>query len=255
MSGPLRRIVNRHNEAVATRRKLSLALFQKHLPLLLLALGLFLLPASPAAAVCPKPDPKVCGEYFKSDAVFVGSVVSQMTVPPQGNSYDGWLYRLRVSKVFRGSVGDTVEVFTENSSGRFPLDVGSEYLLFATLGQGRLEIDNCGNSGLLAETMEKIREIERIGNSADAVIEGHVASRPDWKGVPGIRFLVRGKEATHSAVTDHNGWFRMTGPPGTYSVRAESARVTPFDLTYDNPDRLVVRKGGCSQMQFVVEEK
>lgn len=248
-------MADKHDEGFTTRRQPSLGLLPRRLQLLLLILALFLLPASPAGGACPKPAPKVCGEFFKSDAVFVGKVLSQKTAPPQADSYEGWLYRVRVSRVFRGFVGDTVEVFTENSSGRFPLDVGREYLLFATLAQGRLVIDNCGNSGLLAEATEKIREIKRIRRVSDGVIEGHVASRQEWKGVPGIRFLVRGKEVNYSAVTDHSGWFRITVPPGAYSVQVESARVTRFDLSYDDPAALVVRKGRCAQLQFVADPK
>lgn len=82
---------------------------------LLAVLVFLLLPAFPAVAVCPKPDPKVCAEFFKDDAVFVGIVVSERTVPPKGYFYDGWLYRLRVQRVFRGRVGKVIDVFTENS--------------------------------------------------------------------------------------------------------------------------------------------
>ena len=158
----------------------------KRVARLLLALAVVLFPGVRAAAVCPKPDPKVCSEFFKSDAVFAGRVESQRTVPATGSDYDGWVYQLRVHRVFRGTLGDTVDVFTENSSGRFPLEMGRKYLLFASRGDGRLVIDNCGNSALLSEATETTRDIERLGKASSGEIEGHVASRPAWKGVAGI---------------------------------------------------------------------
>ena len=235
----------------------SLDMLRRQFALVSVAVAFFLLLllALPADAACPKPVVKVCSEFFKSDAVFVGRVLSQRTVPPRGDLYDGWVYRLRVSRVLRGSLGKITEVFTEDSSGRLPLEVGSEYLLFATLHQGRFEITNCGNSALLAEAMAKIREIEQIAKTSSGVIEGHVASRPTWHGVPGIRLLVRGSQGTYSVISDQEGWFRLAVPPGTYSVQADSGSVIPFDLSNDNPAGFVIPKGGCAQVQFVVETK
>jgi len=206
-----------------------------------------------AAAVCLEPHPRVCAEFFKSEAVFVGEVVSQRTVPAKGPDYDGWLYRLRVHRVFRGKIGETLDIFTENSTGRFPLEVGHEYLLFAGRGNGRLVITNCGNSGLLTDAAAKIRDIERIGKGSAAEIEGRVVSRPPWEGVPGIRVSVRGELGTYAAVTGGDGWFRLTVEPGRYSVKAESERVSPFDLSYDDPDGFRIPRGGCAQVQFVAD--
>src|SRR2546425_417763 len=59
-----------------------------------------------------------------------------------------------------GARAAVAEVFTENSSGRFRLEVGKDYLLLATLREGRFEIDNCGESGLFTERNKTIREIE-----------------------------------------------------------------------------------------------
>ena len=213
----------------------------------------FLSLASSVYAVCQKPDPKVCGEFFRSDAVFTGTVLSERTVPLKGDLWDGWLYRLRVSRVFRGSLGRSVRVFTENASARLNLEVGKEYLLFAHVRRGRLVIDSCGNSGLVAETTEKVRATGALQRAQTASIEGHVAARPEWTGVAGIRLRISGKGAALTPVTDSSGWFRVAVPPGKYSVLVESGTATPFDLSYDDPSRLVVRKGQCALVQFVAD--
>ena len=44
------------------------------------AIGIILIvttAVSTAAAVCPQPQGKVCAEFFKSDAVFIGRVLSE----------------------------------------------------------------------------------------------------------------------------------------------------------------------------------
>jgi hypothetical protein len=187
---------------------------EKHVCIILSVLVVLLLPVSRAVCVCPKPDPKVCAEFFKSEQVFVGRVASQLTAPPGGGFIDGWWYRLSVHKVFRGTARKTIDVFTENSSGRFPLEVGREYLLFASKYDGRLVIANCGNSGLVSEVRDKIREIDKIGETSNGTIEGHIASRPSWRGMGGIRVLARGEEKIYPAITDENGWFHVTVPPG-----------------------------------------
>jgi hypothetical protein len=54
--------------------------------------------ATEASAICPHPTPKACSAFFRSDAVFVGTVLSK------GRSADKLWYRLRVSRALRGTV-------------------------------------------------------------------------------------------------------------------------------------------------------
>ena len=115
-----------------------------------------------ASAWCPDPKPSVGEEAAGSDYVLTAIVVGQREVPEKGKSYDGWSYRLRPTRVFRGRALSGSEVFTENSSGRFPLEVGKEYLLFATRNtEGRLEFTNCGHSGLAVERRSAIGALEK----------------------------------------------------------------------------------------------
>src|SRR5271154_1884667 len=92
----------------------------------------------PSFGFCPQPDPTVACEFLNSDAVFVGKVISARAVSPRGEQLDGWLYDLSTQELFRGSQTQVIEVFTENSSGRFLLEVGKRYLIFANELDGRL---------------------------------------------------------------------------------------------------------------------
>src|SRR5258707_9982506 len=120
------------------------------------------LTCTPADAVCPQPNPRICAEFFHSDAVLTGTIISVRNGPKQETNPDGWFYRVKVTRSYRGPYGDTVEIFTGNYSGRFPLQEGHTYLLFAYKEEGILKIDNCGNSAELSEAGEKISQIENV---------------------------------------------------------------------------------------------
>ena len=111
---------------------------------------------TPANAVCQQPHPRICAEFFRSDAVFTGTVISVRNWPRQETSPKGRFYRVKVTRSYRGPYGNTVEVFTGNDSGRFPLQEGHAYLLFAYKEDGILKIYNCGNSAELSDASEQI---------------------------------------------------------------------------------------------------
>jgi hypothetical protein len=217
----------------------------------------------PAGAVCPQPHPMVCAEFFKSDAVFVGTVVTEKQVESQGDVFDGWLYQLQVKQSFRGVAGDTVQVFTENSSGRLTLKVGETYLLFASAVNSRLTIDNCGSSTELSRAREAIHEIEQVlidmKSASGGNIHGRVVLSPlgTGKGIAGVRMTIRGAAGTYSAVTDKDGWIHLKVPAGRYIVRPVSSKwvVEVFDLSYDDPQRIRIENGGCAELQFLAKPK
>jgi hypothetical protein len=216
-----------------------------------------------AAAVCPQPHPRVCAEFFKSDAVFVGTVIAERSVPGQGYAYEGWVYSLRAKKIYRGPVRDTIEVFTENSSGRFPLEVGKTYLLFAYMDERRLTIDNCGNSEEFPRAGDAIRQIKQLLKDMKSAPGGDISGRiVQWDlradlDVAGIVVTARGEGKSYRGVTDEYGWFHIRVPPGKYAVRPESSKwaVTAYDLSYENPDQVVVYKGSCAELQFSATSK
>lgn len=82
--------------------------------------------------------------------------------------YMGAFYDVKVLHVFKGRPSSRLRLFSENSTGRFWLFVGKEYLLFVTRDtfdkpvDSQLTIDNCGNSALLPKGDKTLRQVERI---------------------------------------------------------------------------------------------
>jgi hypothetical protein len=215
----------------------------------------------PSFGFCPEPKPTVSCEFLNSDAVFVGKVISARAISPRGKQLDGWLYDLSTQELFRGSRTQVIKVFTENSSGSFPLDVGKQYLIFADELDGRLTITNCGNSALLSNAQDAIRELRSLEISEDAAIEGRISFSgiPDsGTHEPGIEVVVRSDTGTFRATSDRNGRFRLHVPPGKYSAEAQQTarwNIVPFDLSFDHPNHFDARKGHCSALQFIATSK
>lgn len=82
--------------------------------------------------------------------------------------YAGAYYRLRVEAAYKGQPPAYLTIFSENSTARFWLDVGSEHVLFVTeepfedpIGK-RLTMDTCGNSKPLPKANRLLRELGRL---------------------------------------------------------------------------------------------
>lgn len=206
--------------------------------------------------VCQQPPPRVCTEFFKSDVVFTGKVIHVRDELLGGDTPAGWFYRMRVQQMFRGPAVKTLEVYTENASARYPLELGRSYLLFAWRDHGRLEITLCGNSSYLEKAGDAIRQIELIKSTrAGGEIAGRIG-REDSGDYEGIRIVAVGSKGTYEGLTDRLSWFHIPVPEGVYKVHAEAPgrKFVPYDLTYDDPDHIVVHPGGCPQMEFAPEE-
>ncbi len=203
-----------------------------------------------ARAICPFPTPKACSEFFESETVFVGTPLSWGYCGPEDNEYIR--YRLRVSKVLRGSAGATAIVYTPNTSIRLSLEVGKTYVIFATRRNGRLEAsDDCGpltEPGAVSETM---RQIEDLESETTASIEGQVVCRePNDRGVGGVTVRILGEGQSYEAISDAQGSFRVPVPPGHYEVMVDSTLKQSDYNWYDLTDIRLVR-GQCAQLLFV----
>jgi hypothetical protein len=213
-----------------------------------------------ANAVCSQPHPRVCAEFFHSDAVFTGTVISVRNGPKRETNPDGWFYRVKVTRSYRGSNGHTVDIFTGNDSGRFPLQEGHMYLLFAYKEEGILKIDNCGNSAELSEAGEAIRQVESVlanmKSASGGDIGGRVVGEQD-AGTNGIAVTASGGGKKYTGVTDRDGRFHIHVPPGKYVVWPETSQwiVTPYDLSYDKEDHVLVERGSCAELQFLASPK
>lgn len=134
------------------------------LTITLIFVAIFWADAGYAGAACVNGNPSVPEEYKSSAFVISGRVLSGALIPASRDSYfvDGVLYRVRVNKSFKGKAPKTLRVFAELSSGGFGMWIGGDYLLFLYADHGRYLVDNCGNSGELITSSEKIRELDKI---------------------------------------------------------------------------------------------
>ena len=120
--------------------------------------------AHAALGACLQDDYTVKAEFPRSVAVVKVLVVSERNVPdPDAPEFiGGTIYRVKIQESFRGALQGIVEVFSENSSGRFPMERRREYLLFLYRDAGRLSADPCGNSGLVSEKKDVLATVREL---------------------------------------------------------------------------------------------
>jgi len=94
--------------------------------------------------------------------VIVGTVVDEHATPASKNFYEGVTYRVKTEETLRGQAPATVQLFSENSSGRFPMNTGEKYVLFVYRESGRYAIDACGSSGLVTEKRDMLRTVRQL---------------------------------------------------------------------------------------------
>ena len=109
-------------------------------------------------------------ELDTADVVAIGTVVSEKRVPESSpEAYDdGSVYRFRIEETLRGHRYKTLDLFSENTSARFPMDIGRRYLVFVTKARRNFGVSNCGNSGALSERSLILEEVrKRLRNTGN----------------------------------------------------------------------------------------
>jgi len=106
-------------------------------------------------------------ELHDAGTTMVGTVEAAVPVPDSSFHLDGIDYVVHVDRVIKGRIVDTdvVNIFSENSPTKFPMQTGKQYLLFVHRNFNDYEVDNCGNSGLLEasnfDSIAKLKEYAR----------------------------------------------------------------------------------------------
>jgi hypothetical protein len=84
------------------------------------AVSACLLAVTYSHAACLNGHPSVVEEYNTAKAVVVATVVGERLIPSaEGDFYNGTLYRVRVDRTFRGTLGNQAEIFSDSSSHGF----------------------------------------------------------------------------------------------------------------------------------------
>ncbi len=122
-------------------------------------------------------------ELRDAHAIVIGAVVAERSAPPPSqDEYGGTEYRLRIQETLKGPKYKEIALFSENSSGRFPMVKGEKYLVYVSKERKYFWVSNCGNSGEAAERTEligRIRELtrqEESGPGSWRVMEGEFPS-------------------------------------------------------------------------------
>jgi hypothetical protein len=158
-----------------------------------ISLAAFVLAGTALAQSKWKTRPSVDEEFTNSTVVVVGKVVSTKDVLEPGGFTKGTFYTIEITEVLKGHPSKTTELYSENSSGRFPMTVDISYLIFAYEGvfegvEGRrLAIDAAGNSGTVKESekaLVRARELreQRPNKSLQATRDGALSSASRFTG-------------------------------------------------------------------------
>jgi len=116
---------------------------------------------------CLLDDYSVTAEYARSEAVVQAHLISQHNVPDKENLklIGGTIYQVKIEQSFLGTLNGTIKVFSENSSGRFPIRKGKSYLLFLYREAGLLSVDPCGNSGVVSQKTSVLAQVRMLSKT------------------------------------------------------------------------------------------
>ena len=101
-------------------------------------------------------------ELRDAHVVAIGTVVSRKDVPPpSSNDDEGTVYGFKVEETLSGARYKTINLFSPNNSGRFPMDIGRKYLVFVTKDHRVFSVSNCGSSGELPEQSAIVEAVRK----------------------------------------------------------------------------------------------
>ncbi|MBI3902578.1 MAG: hypothetical protein HY306_06495 [Nitrosomonadales bacterium] len=112
--------------------------------------------------------PNPTQEYQRSELVFIGTVLKKDKIPEAGNFIVGTRYLVHVKEILKGKPKQRFSLYSENTSSRFPMEIGQNYLVFTSLGvfeelqEKQPFIDSCGNSGLLNKSGKAISIVRKL---------------------------------------------------------------------------------------------
>lgn len=110
--------------------------------------------------------PAVKDEYASSRFVVTVMSVRRRDVasPEDPEGIEATQYAVAVRRIFKGKPPTTLTVLSENTSSRFFMQPGREYLLFGNGEADAVFVDACGHSGLVRERRDVIRELDRLAD-------------------------------------------------------------------------------------------
>ena len=120
-----------------------------------------------ANSTCLDPKLTTAKEFAKTPLVVVGVATESQDVPdPEDTSSSIYtIYVVKVTQVFKGHVSKKpIWIFSDNTSARYPMDLGKPNLLFIWHDRGTYFVDNCGNSGPLDEQKKEFGQVKALAS-------------------------------------------------------------------------------------------
>lgn len=214
-----------------------------------------------------------CQEFWRAEAVFVGTVVgSERASVRTGNlPLAGRLVRFNVSESVRGASASQAEVITGLGGGDcgYPFTHGETYIVYASRNEedGLLYTSTCTRTRRLADAAEDIAYIRGLATAdAQSDVFGRIVRRnyarteddEPFLPVADAELVIEGEATRRVIRSDANGDFRFAGlAPGTYKIKLRlpqgltSGGLNGEAATIEREMRVVAR--GCAQTQFYLE--
>lgn len=126
--------------------------------------GITVLATGAASALClDNRRPGSMDEFLSSAAVVVGHVVQKKDLTESRDDPTGitaTIFQVEVRRHLKGAVGQRFLLRSENTSSRFSMEDGRDYLLFLNKDGKEYFVDSCGNSGEMHQARAVLAEIE-----------------------------------------------------------------------------------------------
>jgi hypothetical protein len=105
-------------------------------------------------------------EEAKSSAAVITGILEQERILSEDKADpDGvtaFHYTVKVVSYLKGRTRNFVNIRSENTSSRFPLDAKIEYILFLKQDGNDFVIDSCGNSGPMSTHGNTVAEVQQL---------------------------------------------------------------------------------------------
>jgi hypothetical protein len=198
----------------------------------------------------------VCQDYWKTSAVFVGTVIETKVVPYKSGDFEHTRVHVSFSidEPFRGVEGAQVEVLTGMGGGDcgYRFSQSKQYLVYAHEYEGKLHTGICNRTREISSASDDLSYIRGLKNvNTGGLIYGEVhMAREDRRAVSRARIVIDGPDKKE-LTTDAKGSYRADRlQPGEYTIKI----VMPERTTTPRPEeKVTLANGGCAVVSFWLE--
>ena len=108
-------------------------------------------------------------EIMSSQAIAIGEVIESHHVEKDKNDtgkISAYIYNIKVLKLIKGKLPKTFMLRDKNDSDKYSMKAGEHHLLFLKPEGKYYKVDSCGNSVVLPQGNEVLKEVESLINKS-----------------------------------------------------------------------------------------